>query len=1141
MASSAPMAQLSSGDIPQADRTEKVIELVVVAASNRPLSPENVGLSRRHTSYYSAAARAVGLLSDESKPTPLSADFPSLSPAERLRRMAEGLAASTVGRAWLAWAGVERLDQLEPESATEFLLERSGLSSSTAKRRARTLRCYLRDLRPHLEAMNQLGSPRELLLAIYAALDELRPIDRERASELQTEIEAKPLAALGMGDLRRVERVLRDLRTSPAKESVSDSVIDRDYGVFLDAIPRGRQLLADVESLASANSFEQLVESATRVFVDGLGYTKAYLDETDRTERAEFDRIARIGRFGEVEVVCTSLSRMNWYARFYEVIYRFHPYAIILSIEPEGQTTRFVYREGPARPPAYRVLSGRSTDWEPNDNLVVWAWRLHQLRPQLGEGPQALQTRVARALRDDPEIVAADWPSATLSAPIEQLPGVSWADAPVRAFSSFVQAGYGSEVRRRWGLEAVLRDRFPMAVGGADGPRLHCVGWTLGDPPPDAAECARRGLDRTRDVVLDLELRSTDQVSPMRVRTTLPEPDENGRFVFGGKSYAFSARVRADGRLEALTGVEDEPDEVAEEERPDDQELTAEVGEADELEAAPVDTPDQRRGFRGVSPRAFYEYAVSRKLAGLAYRLFRLRAQETPAAGDVMATILKVGRRHDHFPLAAWTVFRRFIAPGQEGSILTADSWTDAVRPPSWACLDRSAALPGYGFAPVAGARLHPTGSLCVPVRDGEGVRLELVEATAPEVNPRASDESPAAGLPLSWWVSPDLAPFAEAPAGNLTDVHAAVHSRPLRARVAMTRGDRRGAVIAADVPWQSVPPRVFQVQIPGSEDTEPELLVEVGEAVDGARPWLRAHRDTWRMPEWRPSPYRKLAHEILEVSRSQVGSALQTDFHLLERLPAEAHGVVTATSVEPIKGPGNVVRGWTARLELDGRAAPDVVLGPTGVSYPVIGTRERAAMPFDPEGHFAVLLLEPSCRVDNELRDGRSGDPLPAASVDGPCRVAVSEQSGPNLDLRVRALDGEWLPAEGRPVISERDRLRWVLSDDSVADHLAAPTPWTDAFEATVAAAALARTAGKLVDGEFPDPVRTQLHRVLPQPEQGAALRLPSQVLHPWRQSAAGALLGVTREELDVLIRKHGTSSVVEALLALAGTPRGR
>ena len=1121
------MSMLSSRDIPQADRTEKVIEVALLAATNRPLSPENLDLSGRHTSYYRAAARAVGLLDEDSKPTPFAADFPSLTPDQRLLRMGEALSASALGRAWLDWARVERLDQVDPDSAERFLLERSDLSPSTAARRARTLRCYLRDLVPHLETVSRFASPRELLLGIYQALDELAAI------------EAKPPSELREADYLHIRGALEEARSHGAEERPSDSVIDRDYGVFLDAIPRGRELLANVESLASADSFESLVESATKVFVDGLGYSAAYLDETQRTARAEFDRIARIGNFGEVEVVCVSLARINWFARFYEVIYRFHPYAIILSIEPDARTTRFVYREGPARAPRYRVLSGRTSEWEPNDNLVVWAWRLHQLRPKVGEGPQALQARAARALKDDPEVVAADWPSARLPADTEELPGVSWADAPRRAFTSFVQEGCEPAARRRWGLEAVLRDRFPIAVGGPDGPRLHCVGWSLGEAGPDAEVCVGRGLDRVRDVFLDLELRSGEEVSPLRLRTTLPEPDDQGRFVFEGKTYAFTARVRADGRLEALTDGDDEA-----EEGPDDAALGDAVQEEEgEEEEAPVDDAEdedqERREFTGASPRAFYEYAVSRKLAGLSYGLFRLRAREEPTGHAVVAHILKTGRRHDHFPLAAWNVLRHFIAPASDGSILRAEAWTDALVPPSWACLDRSAALPGYAFAPVAGARLHPTGSLCVPVGDEAGVRLELVDASATEVNPRAAGASRAAGQPLTWWMSPDLAPFAEARPGSLTDAEAATLSVPLSSRVAITPAERRGAVVADDLRGQPLAPRVFEVRLPGVEAERPELLVELGEEVQGPQPWLRAREGSWRMGSWEPSPYRKLASDVLEETRSRFRPLLDTDCHLIERLPAGARGTVTAASVHAMEGPGNIVHAWVCRLELMGRAAPDVVLGPNGTSYPVVSTRSAGGMPFDADGRFDVLLLEPTSAPETQLRDGRTGEPLPAEAVAGPCRAAASPCEEPSLDLRARALDGEWLARADRCAISERDRLRWILSDDSVADHLASPGAWADGFDATMAAAALTAPSTPRVEGELPDPTRTQLHKPLPEPEPGAAFPLPCPVLHPWRKAAAGALLGVTREELDVLLRRHGTCPVVEALRALAD-PRG-
>lgn len=981
--------------------------------------------------------------------------------------------------------------------------------------------------------MIQFATTRELILALYTAIDELAALAPERAKELQAQLESKPPTQLRVEDYLAVRSEL-DLRRTPSDDAPRESVIERDFGIFLDAIPRGRQLLADVEVLADATSFEELVRQAKRVFVDDLGYSAAYLDESGRTERAEFDRIVRIGRFGEVEVVCVSLARINWFAQFYDVIYRFHPYAVILSMEPNARSVRVVYRDGPTRTPHYRVLAGPTTDWEPNDNLLVWAWRLHQLRPQLGETPQTLQRRTARALRLAPEAVATDWPSVEIREPVEDLPGVPWQDAAARAFSSFVQSDCEPAARRRWGLEAVLRDRFPIAVGGAMGPSLHCVGWSLGPPPPSVAYCTRLGIDRVREVILQLELRD-ESSSAFEFRGELPEPDTSGRFVFEGRPYQFTALVGDDGRLAVL----EEPEEDREEEAEAEVEEALEGSEA-ESSAAEQEPEAKARAVRGMSPRAMYEYAVSRKLAQLAYRLFRVTLDSANPASSLIAEALRVGRRYDRFPLAAWTVLRRFIAPAGADVALRMPEGSISSLPPSWACVEHSAALPQGCVTPVAGARIHPTGSLCVPLSTARGVRLELSTAPATEINPRCISDQRTASHPTQWWISPRLAQFAHLPPGSLSDVEAAASSRPLQARVAITRGERRTAVVASDLAWVAPLRWTVEARVPATGDRAPSVLVTQGSRVQRGTPWLQCSEATWRMSSWRPSPWRCLAAELLGERDPDARRALLRDPRRVWRIPADVGGIVERADCTPVRGPSGVVLAWVARVEVVRRGVPDVVLGPDGASYPVVERRERYDMPFDGDGAVDVLLTHPSAVVDSNLVDARSGEPLAVGHPLGPWRASARPESRPSLDLRRRSSDGEEIPDHVRCTISERDRLRWLLAADDGAP--APPSGWTRTFQAAAEAAALGPRVAQPPRGELPDPTRTRMSRPLKRPEHGAAFPLPTPVVHPFRKPAAAALLGLTTGELGVLARRHGVRAVVDVIrhVASQATDRG-
>lgn len=1132
---------LPTSVVPQADRVSKLVDLATVAAAGHPLTSEALDLSPRDLGYYRHAAGIAGLIDPSGQPTALSVDFGRLSPEERLQRVAVGFARSVIGRTWLQWSGAQTLSGLDPASALEFLQTNTDLSASTCERRARTLRCWVRDLAGHTDPVQSFASPLELAQAIYQALDELSAHQPKTADELRQEVEAKPLGELTNDDYERV-RAQVTAHAAEVPAAGSESYIERDYGPFLDAIPNGRVLLADLETLATATSFDELVEATNKVFVDRLGYTRAHLDESERTSRAEFDRIVRVGNFGELDVVCVSLTSANWYAQFYDVIFRFHPYAILLSLEPDARALRFVFREGPSARPRYRLLTGRNTDWEPNDNLLVWAWRLHQLRPHLGEAAQTLQRRAARALSLPPEDVGMDWPSREVAAP-GAMPGVGWEQAPRRAFESFVQLGVEVEERRRWGLEAVLRDRFPIGVGGKDGGQLHLTRWELGPEPPSVTSCLERGVDRVREVRLAMELRHGGEPMPFSLRCMLPEPNEEGSFVFEGMAYRFTAVVGADGRLAALPDLGDDDAEEGEEGEELDHTSDSDREDAEADTAADYEGGDdgaRKDVFRGLSPRAFYEFAVSRKLAGLAFVLWRARTEESLSDAWLLQKILRFSRRHDHLPLYAWTVLRRFLVPNVGGSFIRALDWRVGGVPPSWACLDRSALLPCGSYVPVAGARLHPTGSLAVPLQSERGVHLELSPRPATDVNPRATGAATVA--PPAWWAAPELEPFASLRVGVLSQPCAAGRSHPVPGRVGIGRGSERRAFLADRVSCPRPAPHALQSLIPSSNEV-PNLLIEIGSWVEPGTAWLRIQPGAWRIDDWELSPAEKLAAELLERSGDgDVARAIEQDPRLISRVPAGMAGVVTHASLERVTGPVGTTRGWVARLQVQAPASRiGVLLGPNGQSYFVEGSRPRCDMPFDVEGAVDIWVEDPDAVGGSSvLMDPISETRIEAELSTGQWRFAPTEVSRPDPFLRRRTVDGEWVPTTTGPVISERDRLRWVLHEGDEGRSPAPDSTWAGMFREAATAAGLPLGAEltatsdpkPVVDGSFHDPIRTRPDAWLSEPPEGAALPLPIAVIHPWRKEAAAAVLGLTADELGRVIQLHGLGPVVAALL---------
>lgn len=1000
-----------------------------------------------------------------------------------------------------------------------------------------------------------IDDPFTLLRRVHEELQLLDAIDAAAAATLRRDLLAKPLDAITLADLARVQSHVAAGRTLQAQ--ARESYIERDYGAYLDAIPQGRKLLGDIEALACSRGFSELVECSERVFVGRLGFGSARVDESARLSRSEFARIEKIGSFYEFDVVCVELARSNWFAAFYDVVFRLHPYALVLSIEPNARALRFVYRHGPSARPAYRSLTGPYTDWEPNDNLLVWTWRLHQLRPRIGESLHTLHRRVADALSRSPEEIGADWPSVRFPRDAEP-PGVPWRSAARRAFESFLQLGTPPPERRRWGLQAVLQDRFPIEIP-AQQATVECVGYDV-EPPHGEAGVDTAGNFRERHVRLHLAVREGERREPFTVGCALPEPDEEGRFILDGATYRFSAVVGAGGRLTALvdeiTGLTDE--DLANDQ--DDEDADAEAAEPGDEPEEP-DGPrrkSMRAGFRGLSPRAFFEYTVSRKIASVASALRHShRPPEIPLREHVHLTLLRCGRRIDRLQLAAWSVLRSFLQPDRGISTLKAEDWRVAGSPPSWCCLDRSAGLSVGTFVPIAGARVHPTGLLAVPVVDGLHARLVLSQDTALTCNGRLA--GPAGDGTAAWWIADDLAPFASLPVGHLELSEQAVHAVPVAARIVVRYGPRRRAWAVRTLTLPRRWPRVVDARVPALRAEAPALVVQVGAYLGPGEPWLRLAPRTWpSMQPLNPAPIEKMAEEIAERAECP-GESFIDDPRLVLRIPAGLSGIVTEASVQRIQGALDVDVGWSARLVLaPAPTAAGTLYTVDGAAYPLTAVLDPCDMPFDDAGEVVDIVMEsPHASGDDgdELFDPREERTFrgvqPAAPLRfAPCPVELS--APPERFGRVRVLDREGIPGHVlSPSFSEYERIRWLTVDRAAAGFdfeldSALPVPtWVERFCDAARATGVTLNPQLQVSlpaprqpGEFPDPTFPRLHKRLRASPEGAVCSLPISVLHPWHKAAAGVLLGVTVDELELLISRHGLRPVLDALRAAVEAP---
>jgi hypothetical protein len=145
---------LDSSQIPQAEKPDQVVALArhLHARDDHPIPAACEKLRNRY--YYEHALQVLGALTDCKQPTQLLERLAGPDEAAR-DAFAQAFAASAVGQAWIDWQLGSSIADLAEADAFPFLVECSNLSSSTAFRRASTLRQWLRWCRgePSVPAM----------------------------------------------------------------------------------------------------------------------------------------------------------------------------------------------------------------------------------------------------------------------------------------------------------------------------------------------------------------------------------------------------------------------------------------------------------------------------------------------------------------------------------------------------------------------------------------------------------------------------------------------------------------------------------------------------------------------------------------------------------------------------------------------------------------------------------------------------------------------------------------------------------------------------------------------------------------------------------------------------------------------------
>ncbi len=141
-----------SHDIPQADKLERILDFASLLIQY-PSSPSIVrqkfldidGITERQFFYYLRAVEILGLANERQEPTASCYILYRLQNEAKKRFLAYQFISSKIGVAWFNWYNANDLSEIQPESATQFLLEVCPkLSEKTVKRRAITLKSWLK-------------------------------------------------------------------------------------------------------------------------------------------------------------------------------------------------------------------------------------------------------------------------------------------------------------------------------------------------------------------------------------------------------------------------------------------------------------------------------------------------------------------------------------------------------------------------------------------------------------------------------------------------------------------------------------------------------------------------------------------------------------------------------------------------------------------------------------------------------------------------------------------------------------------------------------------------------------------------------------------------------------------------------------
>ncbi|ELL0573937.1 hypothetical protein Q6U63_003273 [Vibrio fluvialis] len=147
---------IDSTKVPQSNCLDRVIDIVKHRSEGGELDHKLIsGInSPRQVSYHTHAAKCLGLLNSNNTVTTAGRVLTNkTNKVAQYQYLADRVESSDFGWAWMKWAGVSSISELEPKTAEQFIKERvKGLKGTSIQRRASSLTTWISILKEYHRA-----------------------------------------------------------------------------------------------------------------------------------------------------------------------------------------------------------------------------------------------------------------------------------------------------------------------------------------------------------------------------------------------------------------------------------------------------------------------------------------------------------------------------------------------------------------------------------------------------------------------------------------------------------------------------------------------------------------------------------------------------------------------------------------------------------------------------------------------------------------------------------------------------------------------------------------------------------------------------------------------------------------------------